>query len=116
MTGINTVMLYSSKIFYFAGVTNPFLATAVVGLVNVLITVVSVSFVDSYGRRPLLLNGTVAMFFALIILSFSLLFLNHNVKVQGYVAVCSVLLFVAGFAVGLGAVVWYVHLRYSMMI
>ncbi|KAE9246326.1 hypothetical protein PF002_g6793 [Phytophthora fragariae] len=89
MTGINTVMLYSAKIFHFAGVTNPFFATAVVGFTNV---------------------G---------VLSWSLLYLNHNLEVQGIVAVSSVLVFVGGFAVGLGAVVWVmlgditpVHIRF----
>ncbi|TMW56617.1 hypothetical protein Poli38472_006627 [Pythium oligandrum] len=108
MTGINTVMLYSAKIFHFAGVTNPFLATAVVGVVNVVVTIFSVSLVDSYGRRPLLLGGTLMMILALIVLSLSLLYLNNDLKVQGAIAVVSVLTFVAGFAVGLGAVVWVV--------
>ncbi|KAE8911899.1 hypothetical protein PF003_g4430 [Phytophthora fragariae] len=106
MTGINTVMLYSAKIFHFAGVTNPFFATAVVGFTNVGITIISVRFVDSYGRRPLLIVGTTVMIIALGVLSWSLLYLNHNLEVQGIVAVSSVLVFVGGFAVGLGAVVW----------
>ncbi|GLD99426.1 hypothetical protein PINS_up008145 [Pythium insidiosum] len=108
MTGINTVMLYSGRIFHFAGVTNPFLATAVVGVVNVLVTIVSVSLVDSFGRRPLLLYGTALMIVALLALSVSLLSLNKNLQMQGVLAVGAVLLFVAGFAVGLGAVVWVV--------
>jgi len=107
MTGINTVMLYSAKIFHFAGVTDPFLATTIVGAVNVGITVVSVKLVDSYGRRPLLLFGTATMIVALVVLSLSLLYLNSNLKMQGAVAVVSVLFFVGGFAIGLGAVVWY---------
>ncbi|KAK1945193.1 Solute carrier family 2 [Phytophthora citrophthora] len=106
MTGINTVMLYSAKIFHFAGVTNPFFATAVVGFTNVGVTIISVRFVDSYGRRPLLLMGTATMIIALGVLSWSLLYLNDNLAVQGMVAVVSVLAFVGGFAVGLGAVVW----------
>ncbi|KAG1688324.1 hypothetical protein DVH05_003756 [Phytophthora capsici] len=106
MTGINTVMLYSAKIFHFAGVTNPFFATAVVGFTNVGVTIISVRFVDSYGRRPLLLMGTTIMIIALGVLSWSLLYLNDNLAVQGVVAVVSVLTFVGGFAVGLGAVVW----------
>lgn len=108
MTGINTVMLYSAKIFHFAGISNPFLATAVVGFTNVSVTVVSLSLIDSYGRRPLLVTGTVMMIFALLVLSTSLLTLNENVRAQGIIAVSAVLLFVAGFAIGLGAVVWYV--------
>lgn len=107
MTGINTVMLYSAKIFHFAGISNPFLATAVVGFTNVGVTIVSISFVDTYGRRPLLNIGTVTMILALLVLSVSLLCLNSNVHVQGIIAVSAVLLFVAGFAIGLGAVVWY---------
>ncbi|KAL4087252.1 hypothetical protein PRIC1_013149 [Phytophthora ramorum] len=106
MTGINTVMLYSAKIFHFAGVTNPFFATAVVGFTNVGVTIISVRFVDSYGRRPLLILGTTVMIVALGVLSWSLLYLNDNLEVQGMVAVVSVLMFVGGFAVGLGAVVW----------
>ncbi|KAL4115856.1 hypothetical protein PRIC2_012862 [Phytophthora ramorum] len=106
MTGINTVMLYSAKIFHFAGVTNPFFATAVVGFTNVGVTIISVRFVDSYGRRPLLILGTTLMIVALGVLSWSLLYLNDNLEVQGMVAVVSVLMFVGGFAVGLGAVVW----------
>ncbi|KAJ8550273.1 hypothetical protein ON010_g10797 [Phytophthora cinnamomi] len=106
MTGINTVMLYSAKIFHFAGVTNPFFATAVVGFTNVGVTIISVRFVDSYGRRPLLIVGTAVMIIALGVLSWSLLYLNDNLELQGMVAVISVLMFVGGFAVGLGAVVW----------
>uniref|UniRef100_K3WG21 Hexose transporter 1 n=1 Tax=Globisporangium ultimum (strain ATCC 200006 / CBS 805.95 / DAOM BR144) TaxID=431595 RepID=K3WG21_GLOUD len=108
MTGINTVMLYSAKIFHFAGISNPFLATAVVGFTNVGVTIVSISFVDSYGRRPLLTFGTVMMILALLVLSTSLLYLNDNVHAQGIIAVIAVLLFVAGFAIGLGAVVWVI--------
>ncbi|KAF4316616.1 hypothetical protein JM18_007386 [Phytophthora kernoviae] len=106
MTGINTVMLYSAKIFHFAGVTSPFFATAIVCFTNVGVTIISVRFVDSYGRRPLLIVGTALMVTSLMVLSCSLLYLNHNLEVQGIVAVVSVLMFVGGFAVGLGAVVW----------
>jgi MFS family permease len=108
MTGINTVMLYSAKIFQCAGVTNPFFATVAVGVVNVLVTIISVYLVDSYGRKPLLLIGTGFMFKSLIILSWALLFLDNHLKAQGIVAVICVLVFVGGFAVSLGAVVWVV--------
>ncbi|CEG49417.1 major facilitator superfamily [Plasmopara halstedii] len=108
MTGINTVMLYSAKIFGFAGVSNPFLATIVVGLTNVGVTILTTRLVDSYGRRPLLIVGTSIMTFALGVLSWSLLCLDSNLGFQGIIAVMSVLSFVSGFAVGLGAVVWVI--------
>uniref|UniRef100_A0AAV1T1D5 Hexose transporter 1 n=1 Tax=Peronospora matthiolae TaxID=2874970 RepID=A0AAV1T1D5_9STRA len=106
MSGINTVMLYSAKIFHFAGVTNPFFATTVVTLTNVGVTIVSARLVDSYGRRPLLIVGSTIMIVALGVLSSSLLYLGDNLRLQGVVAVISVLAFVGGFAMGLGAVIW----------
>lgn len=45
---------------------------------------------------------------SLLIVSVSLLTLNENPKLQGMIAVGASLVYVAGFAVGLGAVVWVV--------
>ncbi|RHY88424.1 hypothetical protein DYB37_007285 [Aphanomyces astaci] len=111
MTGINTVMLYSSKIFHFAGVDNSIMATASVGTINVLATVVSVVLVDTCGRKILLLLSSGLMAASLGVLSYSLLTLTG--KIQGVLAVVCVLVFVAGFAIGLGAVIWYVELTPS---
>ncbi|DAZ94551.1 TPA: hypothetical protein N0F65_002203 [Lagenidium giganteum] len=108
MTGINTVMLYSAKIFHSAGITNPLFATAAVSVTNVLTTIVSIHLIDTQGRRPLLLAGVSTMVVSLAMLSFSLLYLNKNRGAQGMIAVCSVLAFVAGFAISLGAAVWVV--------
>ncbi|RHY25644.1 hypothetical protein DYB32_008179 [Aphanomyces invadans] len=105
MTGINTVMLYSSKIFHFAGVDNSVMATASVGTINVLATVVSVVLVDTCGRKILLLLSSGMMAASLGVLSYSLLTLCG--RIQGILAVVCVLVFVAGFAIGLGAVIWY---------
>ncbi|ETW01634.1 hypothetical protein H310_06265 [Aphanomyces invadans] len=106
MTGINTVMLYSSKIFHFAGVDNSVMATASVGTINVLATVVSVVLVDTCGRKILLLLSSGMMAASLGVLSYSLLTLSG--RIQGILAVVCVLVFVAGFAIGLGAVIWVV--------
>ncbi|OQR87890.1 Major Facilitator Superfamily (MFS) [Achlya hypogyna] len=105
MTGINTVMLYSSKIFHFAGVDQPIMATASVGTINVITTVASVYLVDYCGRKILLLISSAAMALSLGVLSYTLLYLSD--KLQGVLAVVCVLVFVAGFAIGLGAVIWH---------
>ncbi len=57
--GINAIMYYSTKIFLTAGVgvRNAFMASVVIGLVNVLFTLVATAWVDRAGRRPLLLLG-----------------------------------------------------------
>ncbi|CAK4098159.1 unnamed protein product [Aphanomyces euteiches] len=106
MTGINTVMLYSTKIFEIAGVKSPIMATASVGTVNVLATVFSVVLVDTCGRKILLLLSSGLMSISLAVLSYALLTLSG--EVQGILAVVCVLIFVIGFAIGLGAVIWVV--------
>ena len=107
-TGINTVMLYSATIFGLANVDNPVLAAAFVGIVNVISTIVSLQLMDKHGRRTLLLTGTSVMALSLIILSSILLLLNENETVQGIISVFAILVFVFGFAIGLGAVSWVV--------
>jgi hypothetical protein len=49
MTGINTVIFYSTTIFKMAGVQNAFLGTVLVGVLNVLMTMVSGYMVDKAG-------------------------------------------------------------------
>jgi hypothetical protein len=65
-------------------------------------TVVSVNLVDRLGRRSLLLGSAGTMIIALIVMSVTLLALNDNETAQGYLAVGSVLLYIMGFAIGLG--------------
>lgn len=107
ITGINTVMLYSAKLFEIAGLADPFMANVTANLVNVLATIISLQIVDTYGRRKLLIFGSALMTAALMCLSGSLLYLDNYTRLQGQITVLCVLFFIAGFAVGLGVVVWY---------
>ena len=54
LSGINTVIFYSTGILSTCGVASPIYATVLVGAVNVLFTVVSAYLVDSAGRKSLL--------------------------------------------------------------
>lgn len=106
MTGINTVIFYSTNIFEIAGFDQPIIGTVSIGAVNVITTIASVFLVDRLGRRTLLIIGTAGMTFSLFFNSAILLALNSHEKVQGIVAVIATLMYVISFAVGLGAVVW----------
>ncbi|CAM9194217.1 unnamed protein product [Phaeothamnion confervicola] len=108
LVGINSVILYSTTIFALAGVSNGILGTVVVGVVNVLVTVVAVALVDRVGRRVLLLGGTALMAASLAALSVSLLTLNAAPRVQGVLSVVAALAYITGFAIGFGAVGWVV--------
>jgi SP family galactose:H+ symporter-like MFS transporter len=108
ITGVNTVIYYAPMIFGFAGFKSAsvsILATAGVGLVNVVVTGVAVLLVDRVGRRPLLLIGLAGMVMGLGILglAFQLPQLSGSL---GWIAVGSLMLYVGSFAIGLGPVFW----------
>lgn len=103
-TGINTVVFYSTTIFGFAGFKQAILATSSFASVNFLATIFSAYIIDIYGRKILLFSGTCIMCVALVILSAALL--SDDSSNTGLFAVMAVLLYVFGFAIGLGAVVW----------
>lgn len=105
MTGINTVIFYSTTIFSFAGFHEAILATSSVGLVNFMSTFVASAFVESWGRKYLLMSGTSIMLVALLVLSI-VLSADMEETSQGYVAVFATLVYVVGFAIGIGPVAW----------
>ena len=60
LTFINAVMYFSNIIISAVGIS-PLAATALIGLVNVIATCATVTYVDRVGRVPLLLTGAVGM-------------------------------------------------------
>jgi sugar porter (SP) family MFS transporter len=105
-TGINSVVFYSTTIFGFAGFSQAILATASFGVVNFVSTVWSASLVDKMGRKKLLLGGTIVMLIGLLVLSPVLL--TSDGSVSGLIAVLALLVYVFGFAIGMGAVIWVI--------
>jgi len=108
VTGINTVIYYAPKIFQFAGVTSSsaaIFATLLVGVVNVVFTVVAILLLDRVGRRPLLLVGLAGMVSSLVLLGVSF-YLTSLLGVLGDLATVGLMVYVASFAIGLGPVFW----------
>jgi sugar porter (SP) family MFS transporter len=107
VTGINTVIYYAPSIFQSAGLSSAsvsILATAGVGLVNVIMTVVAMRLLDRSGRRALLLWGLGGMIVMLLALAG-----GFAIGKGGWVAlitVPSVAAYVGFFAIGLGPVFW----------
>jgi len=107
-TGINTVIYYAPTIFQLAGLHSAsaaILATVGVGVVNVLLTIVALRMLDRAGRRPLLLYGLVGMVISLGVLGAAFLFASSS-SVVAWLAVISLAVYVACFAIGLGPVFW----------
>ena len=59
--GINAVLYYAPRIFGDMGMTNPMVNTVVMGVVNIIFTLVAVFTVERLGRKPLLISGSLGM-------------------------------------------------------
>ncbi|XP_067139927.1 glucose transporter type 1 isoform X1 [Centruroides vittatus] len=109
LSGINAVFYYSTGLFTAAGLSqlSAMYATIGVGAVMVIMTLVSIPFMDRAGRRTLHLYGLGGMFIFSIFITISLLvkFLYHWVT---YLSVISTLAFVVFFAIGPGSIPWMI--------
>jgi SP family xylose:H+ symportor-like MFS transporter len=101
--GINVVLYYATDIFRGMGLsTNASLfQTIIVGAVNLTFTVVAILAVDKFGRRPLQIVGALVMAVSMISLG-----TNFWLGGTGTVAIASMLIYTAGFAVSWGPVTW----------
>jgi MFS transporter, SP family, galactose:H+ symporter len=107
ITGINTVIYFAPTIFLSAGLSSAatsILATAGVGAVNVIMTIVSIRLIDRLGRRQLLFWSLGGMALTLFVLAGA--FFAGASGHLAWVAVGSVAAFVGFFAIGLGPVFW----------
>jgi sugar porter (SP) family MFS transporter len=107
VTGINTVIYYAPLIVQSAGIptaSGAILATAGIGLVNVLMTIVAMWLIDHVGRRPLLLIGIAGMIFSLGVLGF--VFRMPAGGALAWLAVVTLMVYVASFAISLGPIFW----------
>jgi len=61
--GINVIFYYSSVLWRAVGFSeqNSLSITAITGAVNIITTLVAIAFVDKFGRKPLLLLGSIGM-------------------------------------------------------
>ena len=73
ITGINAIFYYAPTIFEQAGgsTDSSFLQAIVVGLTNLVFTLVAIWLIDKLGRKPLLLIGTTFMTIALLMAAFA---------------------------------------------
>lgn len=101
--GINVVLYYAGNIFRNMGASTDasLLQTIIVGIVNLTFTVVAILTVDRFGRKPLMIIGSIGM--AISMLALGLTFYIGNV---GMLSLIFMLLYTAAFAVSWGPVCW----------
>ena len=107
ITGVNTVIYFAPTIFQASGLSSAsaaILATAGIGVVNVLMTGVAILLVDRVGRRVLLLCALGGMGVSLCLLALG--FVLGRGELLGYFTAASLTAYVGFFAIGLGPVFW----------
>ena len=99
--GINAVLYYAPRIFSDMGMTNPMVNTIVMGVVNILFTLVAVFTVEKWGRKPLLITGSAGM--ALGAFGVALTFGDPNMSI---VTMLSIMIYSASFMMSWGPICW----------
>lgn len=104
ITGINAILYYGAEIFSNAlgyGPEDALKQQLWLGSVNLIFTFVAIFTIDKWGRKPLLISGTLGMFFGLSVLGLSI-----YLQQMGVVSLIAILVFIGSFALSLGPVVW----------
>jgi MFS family permease len=103
LSGINAVLYYLNDIFSMAGATKVSgnLQAIVVGATNLVATLFAMSIIDKFGRKKLLLIGTVGVFLCLSGIGY-IFYIHEHLNLLIWLLIG----FIASFAISQGAVVW----------
>ena len=101
--GINVALYYAPRIFESMGAAKDasMLQTIIMGLINVIFTVVAIMTVDKWGRKPLLITGSIGMAIGMIAIS-TLAFFD----VIGIATLVFIIIYTASFMMSWGPICW----------
>ena len=99
--GINAVLYFAPRIFDSMGMGNPMIQTVIMGIVNILFTLVAIFTVEKLGRKPLLIYGSAGMAIGALGVAFSNIF-----TVSPIVPVMSIMVYSACFMFSWGPICW----------
>ena len=129
LCGFNSLMYFSATIFTMLGFSSPTLTSLVVAVTNFVFTVVALLLVDRIGRRRTLLYSIPFMVAGLLLAAygFSLMDLSAHAasnsdppappgRGAAVAVLVSIMIYVAGYAVGLGNVPWMQSELFSLSV
>ena len=99
--GINAVLYYAPRIFGDMGMENPMVVTVFMGIVNILFTLVAIFTVERWGRKPLLISGSLGM--AIGAMGVAMTFGHAGMEM---VTALSIMVYSASFMFSWGPITW----------
>lgn len=101
--GINVALYYAPRIFESMGASkdSSMLQTVVMGLVNVGFTVLAIFTVDKWGRKPLLMIGSIGMAIGMFAIS-----LLASLEIIGISTLVFIIIYTASFMMSWGPICW----------
>lgn len=117
LSGINAILYYAPKVMKLAGGEHvlgpafPYVASVIVGLMNLIATMAALTVIDKLGRRQLMIVGSIGYLVSLGFLS-AIMFayernkFEQNSAVPVWLILIGLLAFIASHAFGQGSVIW----------
>jgi len=99
--GINAVLYYAPRIFGDMSMEDPMMITVIMGIVNILFTLVAIFTVEKWGRKPLLIYGSLGM--AVGAFGVATTFGQEGL---GYITSFSIMVYAASFMFSWGPITW----------
>jgi sugar porter (SP) family MFS transporter len=104
LSGINAIMYYAPRIFEMTGLAKDtaLLQAVSIGVTNMVFTLLAISVIDRFGRKKLLIIGSVGMVISLGMVAYTF----YTGMFGGYLIMLYLVGFIAFFAFSQGAVIW----------
>ncbi len=104
VSGINAIIYYAPRIFEMTGLgeSSALLSTAGMGIVNFMFTLLAMRFIDKFGRRTLMLIGSIGLIITLGLVSRAF----YTESFGGFAVPVFLFIYIAFFAFSQGAVIW----------
>jgi len=101
--GINVVLYYAPRIFESMGAVKDasMFQTLIMGFINVVFTVIAIMTVDRWGRKPLLITGSIGMAIGMIAIA-----LLSFLDIIGIGTLVFIIIFTASFMMSWGPICW----------
>ena len=100
--GINAVLYFAPRIFESLGMGNPMMQTVIMGIVNITFTLLAIFTVEKWGRKPLLIWGSLGMALGAAGVAVT----SVATAIPPIVAVISIMVYSASFMFSWGPICW----------